>query len=61
MDCGDVAGVKTSVTLQNMAFGLPVENAEFSSQIILTSEEKLFYIFYVETSHSWFIQTSAKW
>ena len=26
----DVAGVKTSVTLQNMAFGLPVENAEFS-------------------------------
>ena len=26
----DVAGVKTSVTLQNMAFGLPVKNAEFS-------------------------------
>ena len=26
----DVAGVKTSVTLQNMAFDLPVENAEFS-------------------------------
>ena len=26
----DVAGVKTSVTMQNMAFGLPVENAEFS-------------------------------
>ena len=26
----DVAGVKTSVTLQNMVFGLPVENAEFS-------------------------------
>ena len=26
----DVAGVKTSVTLQNMSFGLPVENAEFS-------------------------------
>ena len=26
----DVAGIKTSVTLQNMAFGLPVENAEFS-------------------------------
>ena len=26
----DVAGVKTSVTLQNMAYGLPVENAEFS-------------------------------
>jgi outer membrane lipoprotein-sorting protein len=26
----DVAGVKTSITLQNMAFGLTVENAEFS-------------------------------
>ena len=26
----DVAGVKTSVTLQNMAFDLPVENAEFN-------------------------------
>ena len=26
----DVAGIQTSVTLQNMAFGLPVENAEFS-------------------------------
>ena len=26
----DVAGMQTSVTLQNMAFGLPVENAEFS-------------------------------
>ena len=26
----DVAGVKTSVTLQNMAFGVSVENAEFS-------------------------------
>jgi len=26
----DVAGVQTSVTLQNMIFGLPVENAEFS-------------------------------
>ena len=26
----DVAGVKTSVTLQNMAFDLPVENAEFT-------------------------------
>jgi len=26
----DVAGIETSVTLQNMAFGLPVENAEFS-------------------------------
>ena len=25
----DVAGIQTSVTLQNMAFGLPVENAEF--------------------------------
>ena len=25
----DVAGVQTSVALQNMAFGLPVENAEF--------------------------------
>ena len=25
----DVAGIKTSVTLQNMIFGLPVENAEF--------------------------------
>ena len=26
----DVVGIQTSVTLQNMAFGLPVENAEFS-------------------------------
>ena len=26
----DVAGIQTSVTLQNMAFGLPVGNAEFS-------------------------------
>ena len=26
----DVAGIQTSVTLQNMVFGLPVENAEFS-------------------------------
>ena len=26
----DVAGIQTSVTLQNMAFGMPVENAEFS-------------------------------
>ena len=26
----DVAGIQTSVTLQNMTFGLPVENAEFS-------------------------------
>lgn len=26
----DVAGIKTSVTLQNMAFGLPVGNGEFS-------------------------------
>ena len=26
----DVAGIQTSVTLQNMAFGLPVESAEFS-------------------------------
>ena len=26
----DVAGVKTSITLQNMAFGLTVENTEFS-------------------------------
>ena len=26
----DVAGIRTIVTLQNMAFGLPIENAEFS-------------------------------
>ena len=26
----DVAGIQTSVTLQNMTFGLPVENAEFN-------------------------------
>ena len=26
----DVAGIQTSITLQNIAFGLPVENAEFS-------------------------------
>ena len=26
----DVAGIQTSVTLQNMAFGMPVDNAEFS-------------------------------
>ena len=26
----DVVGIKTSLTLQNMVFGLPIENAEFS-------------------------------
>ena len=26
----DVMGIKTSLTLQNMVFGMPVKNAEFS-------------------------------